>query len=163
MLGSTYDGQVCSIARTLEVVGERWTLLVLREVFLGVRRFEEMQRDLGIARNVLSARLEKLVEHEVLEKVAYTERPLRHEYRLTERGVDLWPAIVALLQWGDKWAAGPDGVPVVLTHRGCGGELDSRRRCERCGADVEAREALAVPGPGIGADHPLLRRAAPAA
>src|SRR3954471_18198003 len=102
MLGRTYDSQVCSIAGTLEIVGERWTLLVLRDVFLGVRRFDDIQRDLGIARNVLQARLERLGGEGAPEKRFNEDRPPRHEYRLTERGIDLWPVLLALMKWGDR-------------------------------------------------------------
>ena len=159
MLGSTYDDQTCSIARALEVVGERWTLLVLRDLFLGLRRFEELQGDLGIARNVLTSRLEKLVEHGVVTKDPYSERPLRHEYRLTEKGVDLWPTVVSLLQWGDKWDRPDAGVPTVLRHRDCGGEVDAHRVCARCGERLGPRDVRAEAGPGAGPDHPLVRRA----
>jgi DNA-binding HxlR family transcriptional regulator len=159
MLRNDYDNQVCSIARALEVVGERWTLLIIRDVFLGVRRFDELQSHLGVARNVLQVRLERLVDNGVLEKTPYQERPLRHEYRLTDKGIDLWPTIVALLQWGDRHAAHPEGPPVLLTHKDCGGELDSHRVCLRCGKPVEARQARALPGPSVPADHPLHRRA----
>jgi DNA-binding HxlR family transcriptional regulator len=162
MLRNDYDTQVCSVARALEVVGERWTLLIVRDVFLGVRRFDELQADLGIARNVLQTRLERLVEHGVLEKRPYQERPLRHEYRLTEKGIDLWPTIVALLQWGDRHAPAPNGAPVLITHKDCGGELDAHRICTRCGQPVEAREARAMPGPGVPSGHPLLRKPAAA-
>jgi DNA-binding HxlR family transcriptional regulator len=147
MLGSDYDNQNCSIARTLELVGERWTFLVLRDVFLGVRRFDALQRDLGVARNVLSARLERLVGEDVLMKVPYSERPPRYEYRLTDKGLDLWPAIVELLRWGDRYAA-PNGPPVVIRHKGCGGELGERRVCTRCGEPLGARDVRADPGPG---------------
>src|SRR5215213_5631670 len=128
MLGRGYDNQVCSIAGALELVGERWTLLILRDVFLGVRRFDDFQRDLGIARNVLQSRLERLVEEGVLERRQYQDRPVRHEYRLTEKGMDLWPVVVALMKWGDRHLY-PDGAPVVMEHRGCGGEVDDRRVC----------------------------------
>jgi len=147
MLGSGYGNQNCSIARTLELVGERWTFLVLRDIFLGLHRFEELQRDLGIARNVLSARLERLVAEDVLTKVPYSERPPRYEYRLTDKGLDLWPAIVELLRWGDRHAA-PNGPPVILRHEGCGGELGERRVCTRCGEPLGAREVRPEPGPG---------------
>src|SRR3954465_13737968 len=146
MLNRTYDGQACSVARALEVVGERWTLLIVRDALLGIRRFEDFQRDLGIARNVLTDRLNRLVEVGVLEKVAYSEKPLRHEYRLTAKGLDLWPVVHALGMWGNQHDA-PAGPPVLFTHRGCGGELDDRRRCTRCGKDVTVREAQALPGP----------------
>lgn len=105
---STYR---CSVARTVEVVGERWTMLILREAFLGVKRFDHIQRDLGIARNILSDRLGKLVEHEILEKRRYSERPARFEYRLTAKGRDLYPIVVTLMQWGDQHAVGPAGPP----------------------------------------------------
>jgi len=150
MLGRTYDSQTCSIAATLEVVGERWSLLVVRDAFLGLRRFDEFQRKLGIARNVLQSRLERLVEAGVLERRPYSERPPRYEYRLTEKGVELWPVIVALMKWGDRHAY-PDGPPVVLEHRDCGGEVDDRRVCTRCGAALEAQDAIARPGPGAAA------------
>ena len=131
MLRSDYDTQVCSIARALEVVGERWTLLVLRDIFLGNRRFDAIQAHLGIARNVLQSRLERLLEHEVIEKVPYQDRPVRHEYRLTPKGIDLWPTIVSLLQWGDRHALAPAGPPVLLRHKGCGGEVDGHRQQAR--------------------------------
>ena len=114
------------------MVGERWTLLIIRDVFLGIRRFDDLQRDLGVARNILQARLERLVEEGILVRRPYQERPLRHEYRLTEKGADLWPVLVALLQWGDRY--GIEGErPMILQHRGCGGELDDRRRCSPAG------------------------------
>ncbi|HEY1450791.1 MAG TPA: helix-turn-helix domain-containing protein, partial [Solirubrobacteraceae bacterium] len=133
MLGNDYKTQTCSIAGALEVVGERWSLLILRDVFLGLRRFDQIQANLGIARNVLQARLERLIEQDVLERSLYQERPPRYEYRLTEKGIDLWPIIVSLMQWGDRYAAPADGPPVLLEHRGCGGRLDEHRICERCG------------------------------
>jgi DNA-binding HxlR family transcriptional regulator len=147
MLRADYEGQNCSIARSLELIGERWTLLIIREAFLGTRRFDDFQRALGVARNVLQTRLERLVEEGILRRVQYQERPARFEYRLTDKGIDLWPVLVALLQWGDRHAA-PDGPPVVLRHRDCGGELDDRRRCVRCGAELGARDVVGVAGPG---------------
>jgi DNA-binding HxlR family transcriptional regulator len=153
MLPRTYEGQNCSIARTLELMGERWTMLVIREAFLGRRRFDELAERLGIARNVLTDRLKRLVEEGVLEKVPYQERPERFEYRLTAKGVDLWPVLVALLQYGDRHYA-PDGPPMLLTHRGCGGELDDRRICERCGAALQPQDVQAAPGPSAAAPAP---------
>jgi DNA-binding HxlR family transcriptional regulator len=147
VLPRTYDNQVCSIARALEAVGDRWTMLVLRDAFLGVRRFEDFQRDLDVARNVLTDRLSRLVEDGILERRRYQEKPVRFEYRLTEKGVDLWPALVSLMKWGDRYAA-PDGPPTLIRHRDCGGEVDERLRCAKCGADVDARSAEARPGPG---------------
>jgi DNA-binding HxlR family transcriptional regulator len=159
MLGNDYENQVCSVAGALEVIGERWSLLVVRDVFLGLRRFDEIQADLGIARNVLQARLTKLVDQGVLERRLYHEHPPRHEYRLTDKGLDLWPTIVALMQWGDRHVASAAGPPVVLEHRGCGGSVDEHRICETCGARLTVRESRALPGPGASPDHPLLRRA----
>jgi DNA-binding HxlR family transcriptional regulator len=159
MLGNDYRDQTCSIASALEVVGERWSLLIVRNVFLGLRRFDEMQDNLGIARNVLQARLGKLVDQGVLERRRYQERPERFEYRLTDKGLDLWPTVVALMQWGDRYAPPQAGPPVVLEHRGCGGQVDEHRMCAKCGARLSVREARAQAGPGASADHPLVRRA----
>jgi DNA-binding HxlR family transcriptional regulator len=143
MLQRDYPTQYCPVAGSLEVVGERWTLLIIRDVFLGIRRFEDLQRDLGVARNVLQARLERLVEEGILVKRPYQDRPVRCEYRLTEKGADLWPVLVALLKWGDRYTIEGER-PMILRHRGCGGELDDRRRCTECGADVTVTEAVAV-------------------
>jgi DNA-binding HxlR family transcriptional regulator len=159
MLGNDYRTQVCSIAGALEVVGERWSLLIVRDVFLGLRRFDQIQANLGIARNVLQARLTRLIEQGVLERRLYQERPERYEYLLTEKGLGLWPALVALMQWGDSYAAPPAGPAVVIEHRGCGGAVDQHRSCEACGARVSVRQARALPGPGAGPDHPLIQRA----
>jgi DNA-binding HxlR family transcriptional regulator len=158
MLKNDYDSQVCSIAATLEVVGERWSLLIVRDVLLGLRRFDEIQASLGIARNVLQTRLTRLLEHGVLEKRLYQERPARYEYRLTEKGLDLWPAIVALMNWGDRYAAPQAGAPVLLEHRGCGGAVDEHRICSACGARLSVRDVRALPGPGATPQHPLRRR-----
>ncbi|MCW3038929.1 MAG: transcriptional regulator, HxlR family [Solirubrobacterales bacterium] len=155
MLGSTYTDQTCSVARSLEVVGERWTLLILRNAFLGVRRFEDMQRNLGVARNVLTTRLERLVEEGVLERRVYQDRPVRHEYVLTDKGHDLWPVISALMAWGDRHAPNPDGPPTIVRHRDCGGILDDRV-CQKCGVLLtSSRQARAEPGPGASPGHPL--------
>ena len=159
MLRNDYDSQVCSIAGALEVVGERWSLLIVRDILLGLRRFDELQANLGIARNVLQTRLERLLENGVLERRRYQERPERFEYLLTEKGLDLWPAIVALMNWGDRYAPPTGGPPVVITHKDCGGPLDSHRVCEKCGARVDVREARATPGPGAQPGHPVFRRA----
>jgi DNA-binding HxlR family transcriptional regulator len=147
MLPRTYDGENCSIARALERLGERWTLLVLREAFTGARRFEEFAERLDIARNVLTARLALLVDEGVLERRRYQERPERFEYRLTEKGLDLFEVLVALMQWGDRWYA-PDGPPRVVRHRDCGGTIDAHLTCDRCGARVTARDVRLEAGPG---------------
>jgi DNA-binding HxlR family transcriptional regulator len=159
MLGNDYENQVCSIAGALEVVGERWSLLIVRDVMLGLRRFDEIQADLGIARNVLQTRLTRLLHHGVLERRLYQERPARHEYLLTEKGLDLWPAVVALMKWGDRYTAPASGPPVLLEHRGCGGTVDEHRICAACGARLSVRDVRALPGPGATPEHPLHRRA----
>ncbi len=158
MLRNDYENQACSIAGALEVVGERWSLLIVRNVMLGLRRFDELQSQLGIARNVLQTRLRRLEEQGVIERRIYQERPPRYEYRLTEKGLDLWPAMVALMQWGDRYTPPPGGPAVVLEHRGCGGAVDEHRVCQACGARLEMRDVSARPGPGAVPDHPLLRR-----
>lgn len=132
----SYEGQDCSIARALEVVGDRWTLLVLRESFLGTARFDDFQRRLGVARNVLQARLELLIDEGILVRSRYLERPPRYEYKLTQAGLDLCPVLVALLQWGDRHRA-PEGPPVEVAHAACGGAVNAALLCERCGEAVE--------------------------
>src|SRR2546430_1108714 len=116
------SNDLCSVAGTLEILGERWTMLVLREAFLGTHRFDDFHRNIGCARNILSERLQKLVANEILERRPYSDRPPRFEYRLTEKGIDLWPAIVALMQWGDRYVAGERGPAIVLEHKGCAHE-----------------------------------------
>jgi DNA-binding HxlR family transcriptional regulator len=161
VLGKDYEGQVCSIARSLELVGERWTLLVIREVFNGRRKFSEMLRSLGVARNVLTDRLQGLVDEGILERRPYSERPERYEYFLTEKGLDLWPLMVSLMQWGDKWEPVPDGRPMIVVHKGeCGGEIDDRRICTKCGKPLTVREAHAIEGPGMRAAIDALKAAA---
>jgi DNA-binding HxlR family transcriptional regulator len=148
MLGRTYEGQNCSVAKSLELIGERWTMLVVREVFLGNRRFDEIATRLDIARNVLTTRLARLVDEGVLEKVRYQERPERFEYRLTEKGIDLWPIMVSLIQYGDRYYA-PEGPPMILRHKACGGLVDAHRICSTCGERLNARDVAAEPGPGL--------------
>jgi DNA-binding HxlR family transcriptional regulator len=131
----------CSVARTLDIVGERWTLLVLRDAFNGKRRFEEFAASLPVARNVLSKRLATLVEHGVLKRRRYQERPERFEYRLTSAGRELYPVLIGLLQWGDRHLAGEDGPPLVVTHRGCTGHPESRVVCSECGEELEPRSS----------------------
>jgi DNA-binding HxlR family transcriptional regulator len=123
-------------------------MLILREAFLGVRRFDHMQRDLGIARNILSDRLGKLVTHGILAKHQYQERPVRHEYRLTDKGLDLYPVIITLMGWGDRYLA-PHGAPVALVHRACGQETHPRLVCDVCGEAIDPREMTPRIGPGL--------------
>lgn len=149
VLGKSYPGQICSIAKALEVVGERWSLLIVRDVMNGNRRFGELQQGLGVARNVLSARLQRLVEEDILERRPYQTSPERYEYFLTEKGLDLWPALVALLAWGDRHSPEPAGPPMLIIHKECGGEVNDRGICVSCGKVLHARDARAVPGPGV--------------
>jgi len=137
----------CSIRRTLDVIGDRWTLLIMRDVFRGVRRFSRIQADLGIARNLLTDRLNALVDAGLLERVPYQQRPLRHEYQLTAKGRDLSPALVALMQWGDRWAAdGP--APTVLIHDECGAAVEHHVWCPACEEPVSPGHIRSRPGPG---------------
>lgn len=133
----------CSVARTLEVVGERWTLLILRDAFNGIRRFEDFQRSLGIARNILSDRLGKLVDHEVLERRQYEDHPPRHEYRLTAKGLALFDVLVAMVHWGDTWESGDAEPPVVITHRDCGEVVHAVSTCSNCGGPLTPRTVRA--------------------
>jgi DNA-binding HxlR family transcriptional regulator len=144
-----YDDSNCSIARTLAVLGDRWTLLVLREAFNGVRRFEDLQGRLGVARDVLTARLNRLVDEGVLERVPYREpgQRRRHEYRLTPKGLDAYPILVALLAWGDRHQADAAGPALELVHADCGGAVRAELRCEH-GHAVDVREVRPRPGPG---------------
>ena len=137
----------CSVAQCLEVVGEWWSMLIVRDAFLGVSRFDRFQERLGISRNVLNQRLTRLVEAGILVKVPYSDRPPRFDYRLTDKGRDLWPVLTTMRQWGDKYAA-PDGPPLQVIHKGCGEISDAVSVCSACGERVGARDVRAVPGPG---------------
>lgn len=149
MLRREYDTQTCSIARSLEVVGERWSLLLVRSVMLGAHRFDDLLVALGATRSVLTARLRLLEAEGVLERRPYSERPPRYEYHLTAKGLELWPVIAHLQQWGDAHYCEPAGPPVVLEHRDCGGHPDAHLRCDRCGADLDGGEVVAHRGPGF--------------
>ena len=138
----------CSIARTLDAIGERWTFLILRDVFVGINRFDDLQRDLGIARNVLAERLESLVWDGILERHAYQERPLRYEYLLTEKGRELQPVLLAIVAWGDRWTSGKGGPPVRIRHDRCGSETTAEVVCSCCGEPLEPGEVTALAGPG---------------
>lgn len=142
------DDTSCSIARTLEIIGDRWTLLILRDAFRGIRRFDDFRRDLGIAKPVLADRLRRLVEAGIMERQLYSEHPPRHEYRLTRMGVDLSPALVALMRWGDTWLAGAEGPPTVLVHEPCGHPLDLSFICWACNETFTPGAIRSRPGPG---------------
>ena len=138
----------CSFARSLDVLGDRWTFLVLRESFFGVRRFGQMARNLGVSRNILSDRLQKLVANGILERRRYRQDPDRFEYRLTERGKSLYPPIVAMLRWGDEHLAGPEGPPLTLRHTTCGHDAAPILVCSHCAQPITASDVLPEPGPG---------------
>ncbi|HKN40615.1 MAG TPA: helix-turn-helix domain-containing protein [Acidimicrobiia bacterium] len=140
MRWSEIDQQDCSIAQALSIVGDRWTMMVLREAFMRVRRFEDFQTYTGAPRPVLADRLKRLVEEGVLERRRYSERPDRYEYRLTEQGLDLWPVMVSLLRWGDRWLTDKKGPPVELRHKGCGHVMHPELACPDCGEWLEARD-----------------------
>lgn len=140
--------QTCSIAATLSVVGDRWSLLILRQAFRGDRRFSEFADELGIAKNLLSSRLRALVASDVLEKVRYQEHPVRYEYRLTTKGTELSGALIALMHWGDRWYANGQP-PTVLTHHTCGSALEHHVWCPECRSAVGPSQIRSKPGPGV--------------
>lgn len=142
------DQEPCSVARTLSVIGDRWTLIILRDCFLGVRRFEQFESRLGITRHVLTDRLKKLVQNEVLIKTLYQERPRREEYRLTEKGLALHPVIMSLVQWGNTYMADERGAPLVHIHKTCGHRMSPVTVCSHCGEPVTARDIRVEAGDG---------------
>ncbi|HWD95154.1 MAG TPA: helix-turn-helix domain-containing protein [Acidimicrobiales bacterium] len=144
----------CSVAQCLEIVGEWWSMLIVRDCFMGVTRFEEFQRRLGISRNILKERLSSLVGSGVLVRVAYSEHPPRYDYKLTAKGRDLWPVLTAMRQWGDQYAA-PNGAPIELVHNSCGQTTHAETVCAWCGEKLTAYNVHATPGLGRDA-HSLL-------
>jgi DNA-binding HxlR family transcriptional regulator len=147
MQRTNFAEMACSIARTLDVIGEPWSPLILRDVYVGFTRFDQMQADLGISRKVLTERLHHLVERGVLERRPYDERP-RYEYVLTERGTELVDLLMVMVAWGDKWLAGPAGPPVLYRHHACGEISQADLRCARCGQPMHAGDVDVLPGPG---------------
>jgi DNA-binding HxlR family transcriptional regulator len=138
----------CSVARTIDVIGEWWTPLIVRDAFYGRTKFEDFQRSLGVARNVLTVRLDRLVETGIMERHRYQDHPPRDEYLLTEKGRDLFPIIAALLTWGDRWTAGEAGPPLLLVHQPCGQPAGLKATCDRCGEPLELANITPTPGPG---------------
>ena len=136
-----------SVGRALGLIGDHWTLMILREALFGVRRYGQLARNLGIPRPTLSARLRSMVDSGLLERVLYASDPDRYEYRLTEAGRDLFPAAVLLMRWGDKYLAGPDGPPLVLRHHDCGELADPALVCSNCGKAISAHNVTPEPGP----------------
>jgi DNA-binding HxlR family transcriptional regulator len=148
VLQRDYPDQVCSIARSLEVVGERWSLLILRDAVLGLERFEDFQESLGIASNVLTNRLKLLSDEGVLERLPDEQRPGRPKYVLTDKGRELAPALIVLMKWGDRHYPTPGGPPRLTLHAGCGGNIGPDFRCDRCGERAGAGDIELPPGPG---------------
>jgi DNA-binding HxlR family transcriptional regulator len=139
----------CSIARPASLLGDRWTLVILRQCFNGIKRFEDFQSTLGISRSLLSERLGRLVDAGVLRREPYKDAVrTRDRYRLTEMGLDLYPVLIALRDWGDRYLEG-DCPPVEIRHRDCGGEPTLELRCDKCGEEVGAKDAEIIPGPGL--------------
>jgi len=145
VLGRTYEGQNCSAARALEVVGERWSLLIMRDaLFRGMTRFSDFQRSLGLASNVLAKRLDGFVENGLMEQRVHPEHPDQQEYVPTDKGRDLKPVVLALTAWGDRWAA-PNGPPVTFEHEGCGGKVEAHLLCLKCGRSPDLAHVVAKP------------------
>jgi DNA-binding HxlR family transcriptional regulator len=142
------EDEACSMARTISVVGDRWTLLILRDCFLRVRRFEAFQARLGVTRPILARRLRKLVKAFVLAKVPYQQRPLRYEYRLTQKGLDLYPIVMAIVHWGDIHMAGKKGRPLLHRHLACGKAFDPVVVCSECGEPLDPKRVHVHRGPG---------------
>ena len=147
MRRKSFEEMNCSVAQTLEVVGEWWTMLIVRDSFLGISRFDDFQQRLGISRNILSDRLEHLVAKGVMARVPYQEHPVRHDYRLTDKGRDLWLVLSAMREWGDRWEA-DDGPPIEIEHKACGHVAKVVPTCSACGEELDARSVRARPGPG---------------
>jgi len=145
VLGRTYEGQNCSAARALEVVGERWSLLIMRDaLFRGLTRFSDFQRSLGLASNVLAKRLDGFVENGLMEQRVHPEHPDQQEYVPTDKGRDLKPVVLALTAWGDRWAA-PNGPPVTFEHEGCGSKVEAHLLCLKCGRSPDLAHVVAKP------------------
>lgn len=140
MKWSELADQNCSAARTIAVIGDRWTLMLLRDLFLGVRRFDDFERRLGISRSIIADRLKRLVDEGVLRREAYQQNPVRHEYRLTEKGLALHPVVMAIVHWGDTHYAGPEGPPLIHRHKACGCDFTPVLTCSECGDAVGARD-----------------------
>jgi len=148
MVWKRFGRENCSLEATASIIGDRQTLLVLRESFLRVRRFGELQRNTGLARNILADRLQALVGHGILDRREYQERPQRFEYRLTQKGLDLYPVLLGLMEWGAKYETGAEGTLVSLRHTACGHVGQPHLSCPGCGEPVTAREMEALPGEG---------------
>ena len=151
MQRTDFAQMTCSIARSLAVAGEPWSPLVLRDVWVGINRFDDIQRDLGVSRKVLTERLKHLVEAGMLEREAYSTRPARYEYVLTRKGLEFIDVLMAMAAWGDRWTAGEAGPPVLRRHRACGQISQVELRCSVCGEALHAADVDVEPGPGLAA------------
>jgi DNA-binding HxlR family transcriptional regulator len=154
MQRTRFGDMVCSIARTVDVVGEPWSPLILRDVWVGIQRFDDIRADLGISTKVLTERLKWLVAQGVLERRRYSERPPRYEYVLTPKGSDLCAVLMAMTAWGDRYAAGDAGPPVLLRHRDCGELTTAEVRCACCGGPLHGDAVDVEPGPGAATTEP---------
>jgi len=148
MQRTDFAQMTCSIARSLAVAGEPWSPLVLRDVWVGINRFDDLQRDLGVSRKVLTERLKHLVEEGMLERQAYSTRPARYEYVLTRKGLEFIDVLMAMAAWGDRWTAGEAGPPILRRHRACGQISQVDLRCSVCGEPLHAADVDVEPGPG---------------
>ncbi|GAB2773070.1 winged helix-turn-helix transcriptional regulator [Amycolatopsis magusensis] len=148
MQRTRFGDMACSIARTMDVIGEPWSPLILRNVYVGITRFEQLQESLGISRKVLTERLKWLTEQDVLARQQYSSRPPRHEYVLTERGTELCDLLLVMVRWGDRWLAGEAGPPVLYRHHACGRISHVELRCSECGDPMRATDLDVLPGPG---------------
>jgi DNA-binding HxlR family transcriptional regulator len=138
----------CSIARTLDIAGEPWSPLIMRDIWVGINRFDDIQRELGISRKVLAERLHSLVGNGMLDRREYSQRPTRHEYVLTKKGQEFCDILMAITAWGDRWTAGEAGPPVLLRHRKCGKHTHAELRCAECGERLRSQDVDPEPGPG---------------
>lgn len=153
MQRSSFSDMPCSVARTLDIIGEWWTLLILRDVFYGVRRFEGLRSHLGISRKVLTNRLQRLTDEQIVKKVLYQKHPPRSEYKLTQKGLDLLPVLLSIMKWGDRWMAEPDMTPVIFVHKDCGAETTPKIVCSHCGGELNAHNIYPIAGPGAPAEE----------
>ena len=155
MRWNNLEDEACSMARTISVIGDRWTLLILRDCFLRVRRFEDFQARLGVTRPILARRLRKLVDDFVLAKVPYQQRPLRYEYRLTQKGLDLYPIVMAIVHWGDVHMSGRKGRPLLHQHLDCGKTFDPVTVCSECAEPIDPQRVHVHRGPGAASPRHL--------